>query len=202
MKKENAFLLFIRKNVIYIILSLCIAAVAFSVVLMIARQNESAKIVSVDKQEEQPVEEEQPTDTIITFAMPVSYTTGITEYCDTPVFNSTLGRYSAHLAMDFFAPEGTKVYAVYDGVVEKVESTLLQGVTVTLDHGNGLKTVYNSLADGDEVFVGLKVKKGDVIGEVSSTNRQEYKDGAHLHFQVIEDGKEINPSKYLDVSEK
>jgi murein DD-endopeptidase MepM/ murein hydrolase activator NlpD len=73
---------------------------------------------------------------------------------------------------------------------------------VTIDHGNGLKTVYNSLADGDSVTEGQVVKAGDVIGQVSVTNRQEYKSGAHLHFEVLENGDSIDPIKYLNMDNK
>jgi murein DD-endopeptidase MepM/ murein hydrolase activator NlpD len=106
------------------------------------------------------------------------------------------------MALDFFAEEGTKVFAVYDGVIESVGQDFLTGTTITIDHGNGLKTVYNSLADGDNVVVGQRVKSGDVIGEVSLTNRQEYGEGAHLHFQVFENGEVIDPAKYLNFNEK
>jgi murein DD-endopeptidase MepM/ murein hydrolase activator NlpD len=104
--------------------------------------------------------------------------------------------------MDFYAEEGAEVFAVYDGVVESVETTLLDGVNIVIDHENGLKTVYNSLADGDMVSVGDAVAKGEVIGAVSITNRQEYKSGAHLHFEVLENGKSINPLNYLTLPEK
>jgi murein DD-endopeptidase MepM/ murein hydrolase activator NlpD len=134
--------------------------------------------------------------------MPVENPTSIGEYSESMVFNSTLGRFSAHMAIDFFADEGTDVLAVYDGKISKIENTLLKGTTITIEHGNGLYTVYNSLADGDSVSVGQKVKQGDVIGQVSLTNRQEYKSGAHLHFEVIENGENIDPSKYLAFEEK
>ena len=49
---------------------------------------------------------------------------------------------------------------------------------------------------------GQKVKKGDTIATVSDNNRQEYKDGAHLHFEVIENGKKIDPETYLLSAEK
>ncbi len=152
-----------------------------------------------------PDESTQPTQPVvepISFIMPIANASSIQSYSDTMVFNSTLNRYTAHLAIDFFAPEGTEVLAVYGGTVKSVETTLLKGVTVTIDHGDGLITVYNSLADGDMVSVGMKVNKGDVIGEVSTTNRQEYKSGAHLHFEVIENGETINPEKYLAFEEK
>ena len=221
MKKQNKVLTFMRKNALYLILTACILAVGLSVTLMLI--NQSAKdSVTVEKPPEienplpeQPDDEqnqgtitpEQPEDTTpvtkpVTFIMPVSNPTVIAEYSETMVWCSTLSRYQAHLAIDFFAEEGTDVFAVYDGKIESVESTLLQGVTITIDHGNGLKSVYNSLADGDQVFVGQTVSQGDKIGEVSVSNRQEYKDGAHLHFEVIENGNVIDPVKYLAFEEK
>ena len=46
------------------------------------------------------------------------------------------------------------------------------------------------------------MKKGDKIGEASVTNRQEYKSGAHLHFEVSEKGVSVDPAKYLTFDEK
>ncbi len=148
--------------------------------------------------------DETPSDpvvSVVSFIMPVD-TENYKEYSETMVWNSTLGRFSSHTAMDFFAEEGTSVFAVYDGTVESVESTFLKGVTIVIDHGDGLKTVYNSLVDGDSVTVGQEVSQGDVIGAVSVSNRQEYKEGAHLHFEVVEDGSAINPLNYLNLAEK
>ena len=144
----------------------------------------------------------EPVQETITFIMPVSEVTSISEYTTTMVFNSTLDRYQTHTAIDFYAQEGTPVYAVWKGTIESVTNDLLKGVTVIIDHGNGLKTVYNSLADGDAVSVGQTVKQGDIIGEVSVTNRQEYGEGAHLHFEVLENGVVIDPIKYLTIDEK
>lgn len=204
----NNFKEFLKRNLVYVILAFCILAIGLSVVLVMVGENNSQSNqagVPVIKpgggQEEQP-QPEQPTDVEITFIMPVDNITGLNEYCEVPVFNSTLGIYTGHRAVDFFAPEGTEVVAVYGGKIEKIESSLLNGITVTIDHGNGLKTIYNSLADSESVFQGQTVKQGDVIGEVSTSNRQEYKDGAHLHFQVMENGNIIDPSEYLTFIEK
>ena len=79
---------------------------------------------------------------------------------------------------------------------------MLKGVTVIIDHGNDLCSIYNSLADGISVSVGQMVNQGDVIGQVSTTNRREYLDGPHLHFEVEENGELINPRKYLWIDEK
>lgn len=216
MKKQTGkFLTFIRRNALYLILASCILAVGLSITLMLVNQSKdySGSIddrptitdpIEPDQPEQpnEPDEPEQPVVKPITFIMPIENSTGIGEYVETMVWNSTLGRYSAHMAIDFFADEGTAVMAVYDGVVEKVENSLIHGVTVTIDHGNGLKTVYNSLADGDMVSQGQSVKQGDIIGEVSVTNRQEHSSGAHLHFEVFENGEKIDPIKYLELNEK
>jgi murein DD-endopeptidase MepM/ murein hydrolase activator NlpD len=218
MKTNNSKILwFVRRNALYLILAACILAVGLSVTLMIINQSKSSVEVENPPVIEQPVDKPDtpsdpvdkpdqtpttPVDKPIVFDMPVKDVTSIGEYSETMVFNSTLGRFSAHKAIDFFANEGTEVYAVYDGTIVDVKSTLLQGSTITIDHGNGLKTVYNSLLDGDEVSVGKQVNKGDLIGQVSSTNRQESLEGAHLHFEVIENGENIDPAKYLIIDEK
>ena len=218
--KQNKFITVLRKNLSYLVVAFCILAVGFAVVFVMITQDQAASIDKLNEktQEILPVAKEpdidvepitEPTSNIpettqesVSFIMPVGEIKEITPYSDTMVYNSTLKRFSAHLATDFFASEGTPVFAVYDGVVESVDNSLLQGVSVTIDHGNGLKTVYNSLEDADDVTVNAKVKQGDIIGHVSTSNRQESTDGAHLHFEVVENGSSINPAKYLAIEEK
>lgn len=215
-EKTNGFLLFLRRNVAYVVLALCILAIGLTVTfVLLSRDNkididseipvikpdEPDKPIQPDTPDE-PVEPEEPVIETIKFIIPVENLTGMSDYSETPVFSSTLSRYSAHKAIDFYAAEGSKVFAVYGGTVENVTNDVLKGYTIVINHGNGLKTTYNSLADGDKVVKGQKVSKGDVIGAVSVTNRQEYKDGAHIHFEVSENGATIDPAKYMDISEK
>lgn len=212
MKQKSTTQSFIKKNASNLVVILCILAIGLTATLVAISSaktgtnnqlNNENKIPSNNVQEGTgELEEEKPVVEIISFIMPVEKATSIVEYSEQLVFNSTLNRYNSHLAMDFFAQEGTDVYAVYDGKVESVTNELLVGTTIVIDHGNGLKTVYNSLLDGDCVSVGQQVEKGQVIGQVSSSNRQEYKDGAHLHFEVLENGQTINPNKYLTLDEK
>ena len=221
MRKYNSkFAMFLKRNALYFVLAFCILAIGLSVMFAIIREdkglpNQNGGDIVVDKpgqpsdndtpstDGDNPNAPNQPVVTVISFIMPVNNATAIEEYSESLVFNQTLNRYSTHKAMDFFAPEGTSVFAVYDGKVTNIENNpLLTGVTITIDHGNGLQTFYNSLADGDSVFIGQSVKQGDVIGQVSVSNRQEYKESAHLHFEVREDGININPEKYLTLQEK
>ena len=54
----------------------------------------------------------------------------------------------------------------------------------------------------ESLEVGASVNKGDELGVVSTNNRTEYKDGAHLHFEVLENGVKVDPYKYLLTEEK
>ena len=211
---QNKIALFLKRNSIYLVMALCILAIGFSIIYMAIPTNENVNNqpdvdVSTPGADETPstpdepdLPDSNPTVSVITFILPVEQPTSIGEFSETMVWSSTLSRFSAHMATDFFAPEGTNVLCVYDGTVESVENSLLHGYTVTVDHGNGLKTVYNSLSDGDAVVKGQSVKAGDILGQVSVTNRQEYKSGAHLHFEVLENGVSIDPIKYLDIGNK
>ena len=150
-----------------------------------------------------PDEPDTPTVTVVVFDMPVAQGTVIKDYVDAGVvYNETLNLYSGHKAIDFGAEEGATVFACYDGVIESVTESKLDGVTVTIDHGNGLKSHYNSIEVDETVTQGVAVKKGDKLGVISTNNRTEYKDGAHLHFYVTENGEKTNPEKYLLFEEK
>lgn len=223
MKQQRTVLTFFRKNAAYIVLALCILAIGLSITLVMvnraadlrlqetvreqAKTDDTANPVDTETNEPETSvnvsdEPETPVANVISFIVPVEHMTAIEDYTETLAYNTTLKRFQAHKAIDFFAEEGSSVYAAYDGVISDIETTLLTGTTITIDHGNGLYTVYNSLADGDSVFIGQTVKQGAKIGEVSLTNRQESAAGAHMHFQVIEDGEVINPAKYLSLEEK
>lgn len=206
---KRSFSRFLRRNAVYLVLALCILAVGLSITFMLLTRDNDLTLKEPDTQVNVP---NQPTDTPnqdgvevdkpLYFIIPIENPTAVGEYSETMVYNSTLNRYSSHLAIDYYAPEGTDVLAVFDGKVLSVETTFLQGTTITIDHGNGLCSVYNSLADGDSVNVGQEVSQGQVIGQVSTSNRQEYKDGAHLHFEVRENGQLVDPLKYLVSQEK
>ncbi len=146
---------------------------------------------------------DQPVSGRITFIMPCANGTLIKDYTsDTVVFNSTLGAYMGHMGMDFSAQEGSDVLCVYDGVIESITTSYLTGTTVIVDHGNQLKTVYNSIEANEALYEGATVKQGAVLGSVSANNLQEYKDGAHLHFEVLVNGVKTDPDEYLIGEEK
>ena len=218
MKKENGRVAgYLKRNAIYILLAFCIIAVGLSITLMlVSRENNGILTEQITEDESKAENEadikdvtnndndvvETPVVAKPTYVLPVIEASKITEYSDELIYNSTLKRYESHKAIDFFAEEGADVFAVSSGTVLSVDNSFLEGYTITIDHGNGLTTVYNSLAEDVEVVVGQKVQAGDVIGEVSVTNRKEGGEGAHLHFYMLEDGVRINPEKYLVLENK
>ena len=215
MKKENGKVArYLKRNAVYVILALCIIAVGLSVTLMLVNRGENQIVMDeqivddnnnlnsgdtngdIDLENKDP-EIDVPVVVEPTYVMPVSTASKITEYSEDLKYNSTLKRFESHKAVDFFAEEGTDVFAVSSGVIKSVENSFLEGYTITIDHGNGLETVYNSLSEDIDVVVGQRVSAGEVIGEVSVTNRKEDNEGAHLHFYMLENGVRINPEKYI-----
>ncbi len=117
--------------------------------------------------------------------------------------NVTLNNYYEHTGMDFTAAVGTEVFSVDDGVVESIyRDDVLTGTEIVIDHGDGVKTLYRFVDAADNVSVGTNVKRGDVIATVAEASGEEYKDGAHLHFEIVKDGKQVDPSTYLTFDEK
>ena len=98
-----------------------------------------------------------------------------------------------HAGMDFSAKSGTPIYATGDGKISKsIRSRRGYGNHVIIDHGYGYKTLYAHMQKYI-VHKGQKVKRGEVIGYVGNTGTSV---GPHLHYEVIKDGKKINPVNF------
>ena len=153
-----------------------------------------------DGEEEEPDED---VDTEVVFSLPVANATVAQTYSFW--YNSTLNRYCLHTGLDFAAEAGTEVTAAYAGTVESITEDILEGGKVVLSHGDGLYTVYASIDAASGLRVGDTVGQGETIGTVSAAADamgNEYNEGAHLHFEVLEDGEQIDPAAYLDYDEK
>ena len=101
-----------------------------------------------------------------------------------------------HQGVDFAAPRGTPIVAAGDGVVEYVGRRGGYGKYVRVRHNRTYKTAYAHLSKYARALApGKRVKQGDVIGFVGSTGKST---GPHLHFEVLENGKQVNPMKVGD----
>jgi len=102
-----------------------------------------------------------------------------------------------HTGVDLAMDIGNPVYATGDGVVSAVDFDFFgYGNMVTIDHGFGFKTRYAHL-NSVCVIEGLKVRRGDQIGEVGKSGRAS---GSHLHYEVLYRDDKVNPENYFDLS--
>ena len=98
-----------------------------------------------------------------------------------------------HAGLDIAGDKGQPVYATAAGTVTSVGYQGAFGNLITISHGFGLETHYGHLLDFT-VKTGGMVKRGDVIGHVGATGRAT---GYHLHYEVLANGKLINPLQLL-----
>lgn len=103
------------------------------------------------------------------------------------------GRRAFHRGLDISARRGTPVHAPADGVVVFAGRNGGLGKTLRISHGFGFTTLYGHLHEM-EVDLGDEIQRGDLIGTVGSTGRST---GSHLHYEVHEDGKSVNPLYYI-----
>lgn len=97
-----------------------------------------------------------------------------------------------HYGMDFACDTGTPVYATADGVVKYARWKTAYGNLIEIDHGYGYVTRYAHLSKM-LVKQGQKVVRGEEIAKAGSTGKST---GPHLHYEVLVDGKNVNPVNY------
>lgn len=103
------------------------------------------------------------------------------------------GRLKQHRGIDFAGPRGTAIHSVASGVVSFVGRKGGYGILVEIDHGGNLVSRYAHL-DKALVEKGAVVKKADRIALMGSTGRST---GPHLHLEILQSGKRIDPQLYL-----
>lgn len=112
-----------------------------------------------------------------------------------PIFKRTIN----HTGVDLGMPMGAKVKAANSGKVIYVGWYGGYGKVVIIDHGrvNGVPvtSLYAHLSSYS-VSNGVSVYKGQIIGNVGSTG---YSTGPHLHFEIRENGRPVNPAKYAPI---
>ncbi len=103
------------------------------------------------------------------------------------------GYTSLHKGLDFAAPTGTPIYAAGDGIITKIDYNRLNGNYIRIKHKNSYETVYLHMHKFRKgLKKGSRVKQGQRIGYVGSTGQST---GPHLHYEVIANGKHVNPRR-------
>ncbi len=103
------------------------------------------------------------------------------------------GKPANHRGVDFAGKAGAEVIAVADGVVTWSSPRYGFGKLVEINHGNGYATRYAHNSE-NLVSVGQEVRKGEIVALMGDTGRAT---GPNLHFEVLQNGKRVNPVTYI-----
>ena len=208
---------FFKRNIYPITITVCtvlvLGIIAISAYSAIAKQNQVVD-TNQNVEEQQPSvdpgndndgddvgkeEENKPTDNKdpIIFDLPFSNAEVSKAYAeDILLYDNTTKFWCTHQGIDFACEVGQEVVAVFDGEVVKVESSMMNGKTVYLKISDELTVVYKGLDNDVKVSEGDKIKKGTVIGKVTSF-LTEKADGIHLHLELLHGDKLIDPTDYF-----
>lgn len=147
--------------------------------------------------------EEETTETLKFFSKEKEFILPLEGTIAKPHSNGELVKYDAlnewrtHDGIDIAGAVGAEVKAAADGTVTRVWQDPVWGVSVEIDHGDGVFSLYSGLAKEGTVQADAKVKSGDVIGTVGETNLAEVSEGSHLHFAMKQDDKFIDPMEKI-----
>jgi murein DD-endopeptidase MepM/ murein hydrolase activator NlpD len=108
-------------------------------------------------------------------------------------FHPILHLSRAHEGVDVVAPMGSPIVAPAAGRVIKAEREQGYGLMVQIDHGNGLVTIY-AHASKLLVSVGQRVVRGQMIAKVGNSGLST---GPHLHYEILRNGKPMDPLTYV-----
>ncbi|MCK4703835.1 MAG: peptidoglycan DD-metalloendopeptidase family protein [Gammaproteobacteria bacterium] len=106
------------------------------------------------------------------------------------------GKLSMHKGVDFAGRDGSEIIAVSAGVITWASSRYGYGNLVEINHGNGYITRYGHNAT-ILVKVGDAVENGQTISLMGSTGRST---GPHVHFEVLLNGRQVDPLKFVQAS--
>ena len=120
------------------------------------------------------------------FAIPV-----LSNYRYTSGFGQRWGR--PHNGVDFAAPNGTPIHTTADGTVSFAGWEGAYGRLIKIRHAFGIETRYAHLSK-IRVKKGQRVSRGDRIGDMGNSGNST---GTHLHYEVREGGKAVNPMRYI-----
>lgn len=103
------------------------------------------------------------------------------------------GKPANHTGVDFAGKSGQQISAVADGVVSWSGDRYGYGIMVEITHGNGYATRYAHNSE-NLVHVGDEVRKGQAVALMGETGRAT---GPNLHFEVLKNGRRVNPVNFV-----
>lgn len=119
---------------------------------------------------------------------------------DVPVYSATMYDYRTHAGVDIACEPGTPIKAVTNGCIKDVFTDALYGVTVVVEHADGMESVYCGLSPElpVETVVGRSVLTGEVLAGAGNSALCESSEVSHVHLELRKDGKSVDPSAYIE----
>lgn len=214
-KEKTPFMRVLKQYAPLIVIIVCVIAITAVLLFTGINNNEQTKlpdqpVTPVENPDDSKKEEDEldkyaknPDDEPVvtpvkTWVLPVKdYKIGM-DYSETEfTYSDTLKEWLIHKGIDFIVSEGSEVYAVSDGTVESVTTTIMEGTTVVIVHDDGVRSVYSSLKAEPLVKINQRVKASTVIGYASDSGYGEFLQGAHVHFEMTLNKVSVNPRDYI-----
>lgn len=117
------------------------------------------------------------------------------DYSPTPAYDETMDDWRVHKAIDFVCEKGSPVYSVGNGIVSKVYSDTSYGYCIEIDFGDFIGR-YCGMEQGTTVKLDTVMKQGDTVGKTGDLPCESGQE-PHFHFEVLKDGKNVDPIKEL-----
>ncbi len=144
---------------------------------------------------EETFKEDEP-EKSITYRLPVSGELQKKFSSDELLWNETMQDWRTHNGVDIEVEDGAEVVTAAPGTVTEAYEDEMCGITVKVSHSDGTVTVYKNLGktvvEKDDIL-----DEGQMIGTVGNTGAFEMMQKPHLHFEVISEGKYINPLEFI-----
>ena len=122
----------------------------------------------------------------------------VREYAkDNLIYSNTLEEWTTHLGIDIKADKTTVVKSAEAGTVKSIKNDPRYGLTVVVEHADNFQTIYSNLLTSEFVVEGETIEKGQAIGTVGNTAVFEIADEPHLHFEILKDNVQVDPSIYI-----
>ena len=158
--------------------------------------NETSKTNEIEKQTNTTKEETKTVE--LSFQKPVEGEI-VKEFAkDNLIFSETLQEWTVHTGIDIKADKTTVVKSAEAGTVKSIKNDPRYGLTIVVEHENGFETVYSNLLTSEFVVENEKVEKGQSLGTVGNTAVFESADEPHLHFEILKDSIQVDPSIYIN----
>lgn len=197
-KRGEKFFNFMKKYGYYFVAGALIIAITLTVVLTATRKQGNVINPSPENSPIQPVNAYA-----LTFDLPLKDCAVLKAHSPTKlVYNKTLNWFETHHGVDLTSESSQDVLAVAEGTIEKIYSNDHEGTVIVIKHNDVYTSKYGSLEANAELKVGDQISRGQKIGTLSTTAKNELLEGSHIHFELFMDNSEVNPADYLNIESK